>query len=123
MSTAQANALRALASRVSSLGRFPPEFSHVFEKYWDYLENLEEHPEFDQETSFTQARMKRFSVALSTLDNSDFAPQVPSEAKHSQVVAPEEAAISRPCPVQDGYDFWELSRSSSVPGSGAHAPD
>jgi hypothetical protein len=53
--------------------------------------------------------MKSFSAALSGLDNSDFTPQASSEAKHSQVATAEEAAISRLCPVQDGYDFWELN--------------
>jgi hypothetical protein len=101
---------------------YPPLFSHVFEKYWQHLENLEEHPGFSLESSFTQACMKRFSVALSELDCSDFAPLVSSEAKHSQVVTAEEAAISRLLPVQDGYDFWEMCRSSTVTGLGAPAP-
>jgi hypothetical protein len=89
---------------------YPPVFSHVFEKYWERLENLEERPEFSQESPFPQACMTRFSAALANLDCSAFTPLVTAEAKRLQVVTAEEAAISRLLPVQDGYDFWGLGR-------------
>jgi hypothetical protein len=85
-------------------------------------DHLEEHPEFCQETSFARECMKRFSSALSALDLKDFTPQVAAEAKQSQVETAEEAAISRLCPIQDSFDFWELSRSSSATVSGAPTP-
>jgi hypothetical protein len=28
---------------------YPTEASHVFEKYWDYLSNLNDHPDFASE--------------------------------------------------------------------------
>jgi hypothetical protein len=86
------------------------------------LDNLEQHPEFHQESSFTKECMKRFSCALSELDLSDFTPQVSAEAKQIDLEIAEDAAISRLHRVQDGFDFWEMSRSSSVTGSGASAP-
>jgi hypothetical protein len=50
------------------------EFSHVFEKYWNHLASLGEHPEVCQESEFTQGRMKHSSSALSRLDLADFTP-------------------------------------------------
>jgi hypothetical protein len=67
--------------------------------------------------------MKRFSAATSGLDLRDFTPQVSSEAKQSDLETAEEAATSSLCPIQDGFDFWELSRQSLRTGMGAMAPD
>jgi hypothetical protein len=93
---------------------YPAEYSHGFEKYWDYLDNLEEHPEFDQESEFTRGCMKHFSSALSGLDLVDFTPRVSAEAKQSDLETVEDAAVSRLRPIQDGTDMWALHRSSAV---------
>jgi hypothetical protein len=93
---------------------YPAECSHVFEKYWDHLNNPEGHPEFSQESEFTQGCMKHFPVALSRLDVTDFVPQVSVEAKQSDLESAEDAAISRLHQIHDGPDVWELHRSSEV---------
>jgi hypothetical protein len=100
----------------------PAEDSQVFEKYWDYLEDLEEHPEFSQELSFTHGCMKHFSSALSRLDLADFAPGISAEAKQSDLEAAEAAAVSRLHPIQDGPDIWEMHRRSAVTESSVSAP-
>jgi hypothetical protein len=42
--------------------------------------------------------------------------------KQSSVEIAQEAAISRLCPIQDAYGFWNMDRSSPVTGSGGPAP-
>jgi hypothetical protein len=74
---------------------YPAEFSHVFEKYWDYLLNLCEHSDFAKESSFCQEQMNRFSATLSTMELSVFEPRVSAETSDKAVQVTEEAAISR----------------------------
>jgi hypothetical protein len=95
----------------------------VFEKYWNYLPDLAQHPDFASESPFCQEQMNRFSSALSTMDLSEFQPSVAAEAKQSDLETAEDAAISRLRPIQDGLDPWENDRSSGATGSGAPAPD
>jgi hypothetical protein len=82
------------------------EFLHIFEKYWDCLPNLHDHPDFNSESPFSQEEMKRFSSALSTMNLSEFMPSVAAEAKQSDIETAKEAAISRLRQIQDGLDFW-----------------
>jgi hypothetical protein len=83
---------------------YPAEYSHVSEKYWDHLTNLEDHAEFCQESEFTQGCMKHFSGALSRLDLAGFTPRVSADAKQSDLETVEDPAISRSHPIQDGPD-------------------
>jgi hypothetical protein len=100
---------------------YPAEFSHIFEKYWNHLPNLYEHPDFTSETPFCQEQMNRFSEALSTMDLSDLQPLVSAEALAKNVETVEDAAISRLRLVQDGLDFWGV-HGGAVTGSRAPAP-
>jgi hypothetical protein len=77
----------------------------VFEKHWDYLRDLSQHPDFVSESSYCQEQMNRFSTALSTMDLCKFQPLVAAEAKDSDVKTAQEAATSRLRPIQDGLDF------------------
>jgi hypothetical protein len=101
---------------------YAAEYFHVFEKYWDYLPNLEQHPDFESETPFSQDQMKGFSSALSEMDFSEFMPSISAEAEQSDIETAEEAAISRLRPIQDGLDFWG-DWSSPATRSCAAAPD
>jgi hypothetical protein len=109
---------------------YPAVYSHVFEKYWQTIDHPEQHSEFSQETSFTQACATRFSAALGDIDTSAFTPLVDSEANPFFVGIAQEAAISRLCPIRDALDFWALDegrgssvgRSSPDTGSGGSAP-
>jgi hypothetical protein len=101
---------------------YPDAYSHVFEKYWDYLPNLSEHSDFTSESQYCQEQMTRFSGSLSTMDLSDFQPSPVAEAKQSDLEAAQDAAISRLRPIQDGLDLWGIHMSSGVTGLGAPAP-
>jgi hypothetical protein len=92
---------------------YPAEQSRVFEKYWNHLENLEEHPVFCHGSEFAQGCMKHFSSAISKLDLADFTPRVSAEAKDKDAHIAEEAAISRLRQIQDSSDMWALHRSSA----------
>jgi hypothetical protein len=101
---------------------YPAEFSHVFEKYWNYLPNLPESPGFANESPYCQAQMNSFSEALSTMDLAGFTPLVAAEASEKAVQVSEEAAISRLGLIHGGLDFWGV-HGGAGPGSGAPAPD
>jgi hypothetical protein len=84
---------------------YPAEYSHVFEKDWNYLPNLHEHPDFASETSFSQEQMRCVSCGISEMELGEFEPLVAAEARHSDVETAEDAAISRLRPIQDGLEF------------------
>jgi hypothetical protein len=109
---------------------YPAAYSHVFEKYWDALDQPLAHPDSTSESFFTKACMQELSAALVGMESSSFTPLVDSEARPQCVSVAEQAAISRLCPIQDAFDFWALleerlakeGRSSPDTGSGAPAP-
>jgi hypothetical protein len=59
---------------------FQAVYSHVFEKYWDTLEQPLAHPDSTSESFFTRACMQEFADALIGKDLSNFFPLVDSEA-------------------------------------------
>jgi hypothetical protein len=103
---------------------YPAEYSHVFEKYWDNIDCQLNHPVFSQESPFTQACMRLYTTALSSLNCADFTPQVHAEAEDSDVRTATDAAISRLLPIPDGPDLWSIigDMTSPVTDSGAPAP-
>jgi hypothetical protein len=46
---------------------YPTEASHIFEKYWNHLTRLDEHPGFASESPLCKERIVQFSRALSKL--------------------------------------------------------
>jgi hypothetical protein len=50
-------------------------YSHVFEKYWDYLPCLDRHPDFGSETQFSRMHMKSFSETISSMSLDGFRPR------------------------------------------------
>jgi hypothetical protein len=105
---------------------YPAEYSHVFEKYWQYLDKPETHPELSQASPFTQECMTQYSVSLGQLNCDSFEPLVHAEAKDSDIGIATEAAMSRLFPIQDGPDLWSsvTQEDGSSPGRGllASAP-
>jgi hypothetical protein len=101
---------------------YTAEYSHVFEKYWDNFDCPLNHPEFSQETWFTQDCMNLYTTALSSLNCANFIPQVHAEAKDSDVRIAIEAATSRLLPIPDGPDLWSILESRSRSGTGLGAP-
>jgi hypothetical protein len=70
---------------------YPDAYSHVFEKYWNYLPCLDQHPDPGSESQYTQLHMKAFSEALSLMSLKGFEVS-------------KDAAISRLLSIQDGLD-------------------
>jgi hypothetical protein len=93
---------------------YPTEASHIFEKYWDHLTRLDEHPDFTSESPLCQERMVQFSRALSKLRTRNWTPQPTAEAQDKNLQIAQEAALSRLRPIPDGPDQWALCRSSTV---------
>jgi hypothetical protein len=76
-------ARRARPKKVPGKVFYQDGFSHVFEKYRDYLLNLNDHPDFASESQYCQEQMTRFSDHLAHMDLSDFAASPTAEAKKS----------------------------------------
>jgi hypothetical protein len=98
---------------------YPAEYTHVLQKYWDYLNAPLNHPDCS-ETNFTKAAMFEMATALSRMDLSSFEPQVDAEASDKACKIAHDAAISILCPIQDAIDYW--SKGVADTGSGGHAP-
>jgi hypothetical protein len=83
---------------------YPIEASHIFEKYWDYLTRLSDHPGCASESPYCQEHMRKFSQALAKIRHKSFTPRSPAEANQSDHEIAEDAAISRLRPIPDGPD-------------------
>jgi hypothetical protein len=97
-------------------------FSHVFEKYWDYLPRLDQHSDFGNESGLTKQHMRIFSAELSSMNLDAFEPLPAAEAKQTDIEISDEPAVSRLRPIQDGLGSWQEHRSSAATGSGGPAP-
>jgi hypothetical protein len=96
----------------------------VFEKYSDCLPCLNQHPDFKNESQYTQYHMMLFSQALSGMfQQAAFEPKPAAEAKQTDIEISEDAVISRLRPIQDGLDYWQEHRSSARTDSGGSAPE
>jgi hypothetical protein len=103
---------------------YPAEHSCVFEKYWDHLDCPEDHPEFSQETPFTQDCMRNYASALHSINLENFTPLVHAEAKEVEVEIATEAAISRLLPIRGfGQNWTSDSVSEDVLGFGSTNSD
>jgi hypothetical protein len=58
----------------------------VFEKYWDYLPYLDQHPDFSNESPYCQHCMSLFSQAICAVPKNDtFVPKRAAEATKSDL--------------------------------------
>jgi hypothetical protein len=90
------------------------EASHIFEKYWNHLTCLDEHPGFASESPICRERMAQFSRALAKLRHKNWIPKSTAEAQERDLKIAEEASLSRLRPIPDRPDQWSLCRSSTV---------
>jgi hypothetical protein len=104
---------------------FPSAYTHVFTKYWDYLNAPLLHPDCC-ETDFTKAAMREMTSALGETDLSAFIPEPDVEADDKSCCIAQTAALSRRCPIQDAADYWsppqDNGRSSQATVQGGSAP-
>jgi hypothetical protein len=83
---------------------YPPEFGHVFEKYWDYLDDPTKHPDQDM-SSHSRDSMTAMADALRDMDLSSWIPQPDTEVSEKSLRIARTAAMSRRCPIMDGVDY------------------
>jgi hypothetical protein len=95
---------------------FPAQYTHVFQKYSDYLNNPLAHPDCC-ESDFTKAAMYKFASALSQMDLSSFIPEVDVEAPEKLCRVEHDAAVSRRCPVQDATGYWVSPEEAVTDGT------
>jgi hypothetical protein len=85
---------------------YPPEYSHVFEKYWDVLNDPTQHPDQDM-SSHSRDSMSAMAEALSVMELDNWIPQPDTEALEKSQRIARTAALSRRCPIQDSNDYWK----------------
>jgi hypothetical protein len=104
---------------------FPAEYTHVVEKYWDYLEDPTKHPESKVDAQYYSS-MQQYTAAVALMDFSDFEPQPDSMAPEKSQRIASLAALSRRCLVQDACDDWaspqEQAQEESDTDSHGFAP-
>jgi hypothetical protein len=83
---------------------------------------LQDHPDFSNESNRCQERMICFSEALSRMELGNFEPHPAVEAKDRDAKIAQDAATSRLLPIQDGDDQWEMQRSGVDTDSVGPAP-
>jgi hypothetical protein len=79
-----------------------------------------QHPDFANQSPYSQQHISAFSRALSAMDDDSFTPRPSAEAKQAELEMAEDAALSRVRLIQDGPDFWH--RSSAATELGGQAP-
>jgi O-glycosyl hydrolase len=100
---------------------YPAQYTHIFQKYWDHLNDPLSHPDSGCESDHTKAAMNECAIALYSTDLSSFEPMVDAEASDKSCRIARDAALSRRCPIQDAIDYW-VSQEEAVTGSGGLAP-
>jgi hypothetical protein len=84
---------------------YPAGYSHVFEKYWDVLEQPLAHDDAASESFFTRACMQEYAAALQG-HKLPPTPLVDSEAPEGCQIISRQADCSRLCMIQDAHNFW-----------------
>jgi hypothetical protein len=98
---------------------YPAEYTHVFEKYWDVLNDPTHHPDRDM-SSHSFDSMKVMAEALAEMSLDSWEPQPDSVAPEKSQRIARTAALPRRCPIQDPNDYSsspeEQAQEESVTG-------
>jgi hypothetical protein len=104
---------------------YPAEYTHVFEKYWDVLNDPTQHPD-GVKSSHCFDSMKVMAEALAPMSLDSWEPQPDSVAPEKSQRIARTAALSRRCPTQDAVDYWstpeEQAQEESVTVEQGFAP-
>jgi hypothetical protein len=84
----------------------PPEYGHVFEKYWNVLNDPTQQPDQDM-SSHSRDSMRVMAEALSVMNLDNWIPQPDTEASEKSQRISRAADLSRRCPIMDGVDYWK----------------
>jgi hypothetical protein len=96
------------SSRRSDPGQlfYPAEYTHVFQKYWDVLNDPLQHPDSGDETDRTKSFMYDVAQALSDKSLENWEPQPSDVASEKSQRVAHDGAVSRRYPIQDSGDYW-----------------
>jgi hypothetical protein len=104
---------------------YPAECTHVFERYWDVLNDPTQHPDVDR-TAHSFGSMEAMAEALAPMSLDSWETQPDSVAPEKSQRIARTAALSRRCPIQDAVDYWsspeEQAQEESVTGQTGFAP-
>jgi hypothetical protein len=104
---------------------YPPEYSHVFEKYWDVLNDPTQHPDQDM-SSHSRDSTTAMAEALSEMKLDNWIPQPDTEAPEKAQRIARTVALSRRCPIMDGVDYWkspqEQAQEETATGESGYVP-
>jgi hypothetical protein len=84
---------------------YQAEYSHMFEQYWDHLDDPTEHPDVSQTAQYFTS-MQLYVEAVSAFNMSGFIPQPDADAPEKSQRVASLAALSRRCLIQDATDYW-----------------
>jgi hypothetical protein len=85
---------------------YSPEYSHIFEKYWNLLNDPVQHPQCT-ESSHSRDSMRVMTAALSEMNLERWKPLPDVEAPEKSQRIAQTAALSRRCPIMDAVDHWK----------------
>jgi hypothetical protein len=93
---------------------YPADYTHVFQKYWDVLNDPVTHPDCN-ETDHTKASMRHMADHLRPMSLESWEPQVDAETPEKSCRVAHNAALSWRCPIQDAADYWLSPEDRSSP--------
>jgi hypothetical protein len=85
---------------------FSAEYTHVFQKYRDVLNNPLQHPGSGAESDRTKSYMQDMAAALSEMDVGNWEAHSSDVASEKVQRVAHDAALSRRYPIQDSVDYW-----------------
>jgi hypothetical protein len=85
---------------------YPAEYTHVFQKYWDTLNDPLQHPDSAVETDRTKSFMYDMARALEDKVLENWAPEVSDVASERAQRIAHDGALSRRYTIQDSVDYW-----------------
>jgi hypothetical protein len=84
---------------------YPAEYTHVFQKYWDFLNDPTQHPDCS-ESDHTKSSMQYMAAALSEMNLENWQPQLSDVSPEKSQRVAHDAALSRRYPIHDSVDYW-----------------
>jgi hypothetical protein len=84
---------------------YPAEFSHVFEQYWQVLEQPLAHADAHKESDFTKEWVQEYTAALQG-QSPPGQLLLDSDATEGCQIIAKQAACSRCCMIQEAHNFW-----------------
>jgi hypothetical protein len=91
---------------------YPPEYGHLFEKYWDVLNDPLQHAECT-DSSHSRDSMRVMTEAPSVMNLEHWIPQPDTEVSEKSQRIAQMAALSRRCLIMDAVDYWKPAQEQA----------